>query len=557
MKFKEYWEKYKVVADKQRMINEFANNFNDIMTEAGKYTASYKTYKLQMIEYREYGFMCQIYCPLGLTFLQLEEAIELIQDGIGCRFIIKRTKGQKFLFADVIMKDIVSKIKYNAEDLYVLDKKEITKDEYEELIKDTENQTITFEVEEDKYYKIVKRKKVKPYEFFLGYDASGKPIIVNMVHYAHIMITGSTRSGKSKLLDCILTSLIYHNTPLELELYLFQIAKNDLLLYRKYKQVRGYAKTLDEAIELLEHVKKEMDRRADLIAPMHERGLGNNILEYNKRYPERPLTFVHVVFDEMSSLIDIEGEDDDIKKKKKKIIKYVSEITQYGGSLGINGVFSLQRATHDKLPPFAKANCNLIVSFKQNNQKSSEVAIGDPSLALGLQQREIVYRTTDYDFSKVPLIEDRLIIKTLQKWEDYNHPIYKYGNKEEKQDKGKGGKKEKNKNAKEEKREIEVMDAFVKTMEMMTKVQEQKLNPSLQNGESCAKPDIKLPDTSPVYDKVAPQTTTDIKKIMEESIKKIGEGYVPWTPPNPNRIIHDQTTFDPSKTEKPRKQNKE
>lgn len=570
-KFKQFWDTYwsnhKTNTEINKITNQFVNDFNEIMTEIGLYTTSYKTFKLQRVIYKPYGFICQIYTAKGLNFTQLEEAVTCIEDGIGCTFIVKRIKRKPYIWATIVIDDVVKDIKYNPQDLYVEEKEIITEVEKQELMKKN-FPDITIEEEEENgttvVYKVRKRKYIKPYEFFLGYDASGKPVVINMVHYAHLLATGATRSGKSKLLDCILTSLIYFNEPKNLQLFLIQIAKDDLALYAKYKQVCGYAETLEQAVELLEYiVDVVMEERRRMIRPMHVRGLGNNILEYNKRYPEKPMSFIHVVFDEMASLIDCEGEDEEIKKLKKKIIKNVDKITQYGGSLGVNCVNSLQRATHDKLPPFAKSNCNLVVSFRQNNSKSSEVAIGDPQLAVGLEQREIVFRASDYDFAKVPLITDRLVVETLKKWEDYNHPMYEFKGLDKK---GKNKNKQKNTDNEEDEKTIRQQNAEIKreenanevikaSMEMMQKFAESIAVTMQSNVKEKEISNIKteFPKVTPIYDKVNEVVIT--KSSYEKNISKI-DGFVPFNP-SPKANVIDQTKFDPSKTTKPIKIKKE
>jgi S-DNA-T family DNA segregation ATPase FtsK/SpoIIIE len=120
----------------------------------------------------------------------------------------------------------------------------------------------------------------------------------------------------------------------------------------------------------------------------------------------------------MSSLF--QDKDGEKKKIKDKIVFYAEEIARYGGSLGLCLINSLQRPTRDNMSPLIKSQCTTVISFRQNNSKSSEVAVDDPSLALGLEQREFVYRlaSKDIEYGIVPWVKDielEKIIKPFKK----------------------------------------------------------------------------------------------------------------------------------------------
>jgi DNA segregation ATPase FtsK/SpoIIIE-like protein len=71
--------------------------------------------------------------------------------------------------------------------------------------------------------------KVKPYELFAGVDIKGEPIIFNVNITPHVLNAGQTRKGKTAAMDMMLISLIYSCNENEIELYLFQCAKSDLI----------------------------------------------------------------------------------------------------------------------------------------------------------------------------------------------------------------------------------------------------------------------------------------------------------------------------------------
>jgi S-DNA-T family DNA segregation ATPase FtsK/SpoIIIE len=161
-----------------------------------------------------------------------------------------------------------------------------------------------------------------------------------------------------------------------------------------------------------------MPRRSNLIKPYRECAKASNYRDYNNLKHTEKIIMTYVCFDEMSSLF--QDKDGEKKKIKDKIVFYAEEIARYGGSLGLCLINSLQRPTRDNMSPLIKSQCTTVISFRQNNSKSSEVAVDDPSLALGLEQREFVYRlaSKDIEYGIVPWVKDielEKIIKPFKK----------------------------------------------------------------------------------------------------------------------------------------------
>lgn len=461
-------------------LNQFEKKWISIMSHLGCINKLKQTFSLNNTTITPYGFKSSIYIVDGLNFEMLETKKSYIEDSYGCMLILNKNKRSNWISAEYVFKTPL-----------------------------------------DLKYKPI---KVKAWELYLGNGYNKEPIVVDLIKYPHALITGGTRSGKSKMDDCILTTLIYSCNEFELELYLCQVAKSDLVMYEDAIQCRAFADTLDKVVVVLEHLQTKMSGRDKLIKPIRKQAKGDNYQDYNKLYPNNPFSTVHVVFDEMASLFDTKGDDTDTKKKKERIVKLTDNIAQYGASLGIFLNCSLQRPTADKLSPFIKSQSTCIVSFRQNNSKSSEVALDDSKLALGLEQREFIYFTGSYSYGLVPYVYSNEIIEFIRPKLKPNHrtlfdDLRKLG-------KNDGStptpKKEKGKE----------------------KIEKDKVKPT--------EPHI-LPKTNMTFERVDPGIIIEKQNKRIENIKKI-PNFVPYDPKA--TIIIDGTKI-PAKTEKPIKKGRE
>lgn len=344
-----------------------------IMTNLKLYNLYKDTFGINFLEKTNYGFKCELLIPAGLSFADLEKNISKIEDRLKCIMVIRKQKRDNLIECEFI-----------------------------------------FIQPSEKPFRVIEG--LKPYEIYIGDSYDGSPIILSLVKYPNILISGGVRSGKSKMTDCVLTNMIYNTTKENFNLWLCQVAKSDLIAYEDVEQCKGFATTLEESIAMMEQLEEEIDRRVKLIKPMRKAFKGDNYADYNKLHPKEILPTTIVAFDETSSLFCTKGDDKATIALKSEIVKHMLRIAQFGGGLGIYLLVSLQRPTADNLNPFIKAMSTITVSLRQNNTKSSEVAIDDSNAAIGLRQREFVYRTEgEYEYGIVPMISNECIHHYLNK----------------------------------------------------------------------------------------------------------------------------------------------
>jgi hypothetical protein len=128
-----------------------------------------------------------------------------------------------------------------------------------------------------------------------------------------------------------------------------------------------------------------------------------------------------IIFDEMSSLYQINGEGGDERQLKQDITELIDRIAQYGASLGCFLISSVQRPTAKNLSSFVKSQSTSNISFKQNNAKSAEVATDNSKLPIGLKQREFVYHLDNWDYGIVPWINNKEVYEAIKPYLNAKH----------------------------------------------------------------------------------------------------------------------------------------
>ena len=358
---------------KIKIINKFKKKWIEIMALSNLFNKKFQTFSLNYIEITDYGFKSDIYIVPPLTFDKLDNYRNMIEENMNCLLTFEHKKSSVWI---------------NCKFIYNQNK--------------------------DRIFKPINQPS--PYKLYICNDFSGEPVFADMRKYSHILISGTTRSGKSKLTDCLLTNLVYNCDPKDVNLYLCQVAKYDLCLYEDLEHTKAFADTLDKTLTIMKYiVETEMPNRANIIKPYRQKAILDNMYEYNElKTTKEKYPMILVVFDEMASLFDKKGNSNAVKNVKEQIESYIQSITQYGASLSVYILSSIQRPTANLLPPFIKAMSNTLISLKQANSKSSEVATDDSKLAVGLPQRQLVYNLDEWNYGIVPLVNTKDIYQYIK-----------------------------------------------------------------------------------------------------------------------------------------------
>lgn len=522
----------KIKTSNNRKIRKLIEDWDEIMFQTGMYNQYDEIFTLSDIVVEEFGFKANLHCPKGLTFKSLETILSVIEDNLHCIFIYNKSRLDNCMEVRIVQR--------------------ISKD------------------------KLFKPPLTQSYEMYIGDQFDGTPIIVNLNDWCQVMLTGTTGSGKSKLLDCALTTQVYNHMATELELYLLQLDKCDLALYEDSRICKGFADNLDKAIVILEHLKKELDKRNALVKSVKKKGKGSNITDYNKVNPMNAQSTIWVVLDEMASIHEKPSDNEVVKHKKKYIDDMLAAIAQFGRSNNVFLICCIQRPTADMINSFTKAMCNLKIAFKASNSKSSEVATDDAKIALDLEKRVAVYKLLSYDFLQTPWIDDPLIMKYIAKMQEPNHytifeskwgkeklqEVKKMNKKDDKSNKNNNndtppqeqtGKVDATKELelKNKEEELRRKEEYLKQLEEYNKQQQEEIKKVKQQAAIIP---IKQTIVSPITEKDKPYSKVD-PTVQEKIVKNISNipGFVPYQPLDSKINIIDKTQYNPQETERPRK----
>jgi hypothetical protein len=327
---------------------EFEERFYALMDELNLVNKSGDTYWLRIVEKTNYGFYAQLYLVDGLSFTDIQEKIDKLQQCLNCIWIMTTKQLQDY--ADI--------------------------------------KIVIHSLDEDLPYE---NPKVKPHQMYMGLRFTLNPLLNDMNKYQMVMIAGGIGAGKTRYLWMILLSWILNCTPQEVEIYLSDIAKNEFVNFEHVKHVKYYASELEELLEMIRKVKVMIEKRNLIITRCREKGIATNIEEYNK-VSKNKLSYIYIIIDEFS-VVAPDASDSKIEKEiKQEIIDTLKKVSKIGRSLGIFTIICLQKTTKEEL-----GNANIIknmsavrISFRANDYVSSDVIIGGGQ-AVGLADRYAVY----------------------------------------------------------------------------------------------------------------------------------------------------------------------
>ncbi len=198
----------------------------------------------------------------------------------------------------------------------------------------------------------------------VGKDISGNIEVIDLSKTPHLLVAGTTGSGKSVFINTLLASLLYKFSPKELRLILIDPKMLELSVYNDIAHLLTPVVTEPKkAIIALKWVCKEMERRYSLMNEENTRSLEG----YNQRSIEK-LPFIVVFIDEMADLMMTAG---------KEVEHYVQRLAQMARACGIHLVMATQRPSVDIITGSIKANFPSRISFQVASKYDSRTVLGE------------------------------------------------------------------------------------------------------------------------------------------------------------------------------------
>lgn len=198
----------------------------------------------------------------------------------------------------------------------------------------------------------------------IGKDISGKIEVIDLSKTPHLLVAGTTGSGKSVFINNLLASLLYKFSPDELRLILIDPKMLELSVYNDIAHLLTPVVTEPKkSIIALKWVCKEMERRYSLMNELSTRSLEG----YNQKSESR-LPYIVVFIDEMADLMMTAG---------KEVEYYVQRLAQMARACGIHLVMATQRPSVDIITGSIKANFPSRISFQVASKYDSRTVLGE------------------------------------------------------------------------------------------------------------------------------------------------------------------------------------
>lgn len=186
-----------------------------------------------------------------------------------------------------------------------------------------------------------------------GINKYNQYVIYDMTEHPHLLVAGTTGSGKSTQIRAILTTLIQHKTPDQLHLYLCDLKKSEFHLFQKIQHVRSTTYTASSLYPILMKLKKEMQKRGELLNKYE----CTHIAQLPKKLP-----YILLCIDEYPLL-----------QSEKEILSIIEEISSIGRTNGIFLLLSMQRPDSKVLDGKIKNNLNVTMGFRCKNATNANV----------------------------------------------------------------------------------------------------------------------------------------------------------------------------------------
>ncbi|WP_079253856.1 DNA translocase FtsK [Endozoicomonas arenosclerae] len=279
-----------------------------------------------------------------------------------------------------------------------------------------------------------------PLSLALGHDIAGQPVVVDLAKMPHLLVAGTTGSGKSVGVNAMLLSMLFKSGPDEVRLIMIDPKMLELSIYDGIPHLLSPVVTdMKEAANALRWCVAEMERRYKLMAALGVR----NIAGYNKKVKEaaaageplrdpfyealtlgdlapelETLPFIVVVVDEFADMMMIVG---------KKVEELIARIAQKARAAGIHLILATQRPSVDVITGLIKANVPTRISFQVSSKIDSRTIIDQGGAEQLLGHGDMLYLPPG---TSVPIrvhgafVSDDEVHRVVGDWKKRGEPDY-------------------------------------------------------------------------------------------------------------------------------------
>ena len=236
------------------------------------------------------------------------------------------------------------------------------------------------------------KKATDPLAFAVGKDISGKTVVANLAKMPHLLIAGTTGSGKSVMTNTLISSLLYHNAPSDMKLIIVDPKQVEMAQYQDIPHLLTPIITeTEKTLSAMKWAVGEMERRYTSMAKEKVK----NIADYNAKIAETAtddetknskMPCIVIVIDEMADLMMMAGKD---------LEMLIVRIAQKGRAAGIHLVLATQRPEVKVITGLIKANIPGRIAFAVGSQMDSRIMLDQGGAEKLLGKGDMLLLTTE------------------------------------------------------------------------------------------------------------------------------------------------------------------
>ena len=262
--------------------------------------------------------------------------------------------------------------------------------------------------------KAFKRLEGRPLRFTIGQDVSGNAVAADLAAMPHLLIAGTTGSGKSVCVNALISCLLMNNTPDDLRMIMVDPKRVELTGYDGIPHLlTPVVVELKRVIGALQWITREMDQRYHRFSESGAR----NLVDYNQRMEsqgERKLPYLLVIIDELADLMMLAPDETE---------RTITRLAQMARATGIHMIISTQRPSVDIITGLIKANFPARIAFAVASSVDSRVIIDQPGAERLLGRGDMLFQAPNAA-SPIRLqgvfVSDQELLRLVQFWRSQN-----------------------------------------------------------------------------------------------------------------------------------------
>ena len=276
----------------------------------------------------------------------------------------------------------------------------------------------------------------------LGKDINGRIVTADLASMPHVLIAGSTGSGKSVAINAMIMSVLFKSTPEQVRMILVDPKRVELGMYEGIPHL--FTPIITEAklaANALRNAVREMERRLKLLAANHVRNIDqfNKLFEHGSEYlfedvNQEPLPYIIIIIDELADLMMLD---------RSNVEESITRLAQMARAVGIHLVLATQRPSVDVITGLIKANVPTRMSFRLATKVDSRTIIDSNGAESLLGRGDMLYLppgTSRVQRVHAPFVTEKEISAVTAFWKAQGEAEYVHGFLEgPKEDAGKDG----------------------------------------------------------------------------------------------------------------------